>query len=92
MADLTPEVLNALVRVMKGELDIETLTTDELYALASATRPDVARSTLHRALIELNNREERFAQIAERLGVHEATAARWAKPPGEDRRRRRAAE
>lgn len=92
MADLNPEVLNALVRVMNGELDIETLTDEELLSLAAATRPDVARSTLHRALVELNNRGKRFAQIADDLGVHEATAARWAKPPSQDRRRRRGSE
>lgn len=92
VADLNPEVLNALVRVMNGELDIETLTDEELLSLAAATRPDVARSTLHRALVELNNRGKRFAQIADDLGVHEATAARWAKPPSQDRRRRRGSE
>jgi hypothetical protein len=89
VADLTPEVMHALVRVMSGDIRIEELGEDELYALAEATRPDVARSTLHRALVELNNRDQTFAKIGERLGVHEATASRWARPPAEDRRRRR---
>lgn len=92
MADLTPEVMHALVRVMNGEINVDKLSDDELYALAKATRPDVARSTLHRVLIELNNRHRTFAQIGERLGVHEATASRWARPPAEDRRRRRSSE
>ncbi|ALE77687.1 hypothetical protein WY02_03625 [Pseudonocardia sp. AL041005-10] len=88
MADLTPEVLNALVRVMNGELDVAGLTEEQLYALAEATRPDVARSTLYAVLVELNNRRIPFAEIGARLGVHEATASRWARPPAEDRRRR----
>jgi hypothetical protein len=87
---LTPEVTNALVRLMTGEIDIQSLPKEDLYSLASALVPDRPRSLLHQALAALNDRGETFAQIAERLGVHEATAARWAKPPAEDRRRRRA--
>lgn len=92
MTDLNPEVWNALVRVMSGDVDVENLSDAELLKLAAATRPDVARSTLHRALTELNRRGNRFSQIAEELDVHEATAARWAKPPAADLRRRKAGE
>lgn len=89
MTDLTPEVKNALVRLMTGEIDVRSLPKEDLYAIASALVPDKPRSLLHQALGALNDKGETFAQIAERLGVHEATAARWAKPPAEDRRRRR---
>lgn len=91
VADPTPEVMNALVRLMKGEIDLKALDKEALYALAAALKPGEARDTLHQTLIELNDRGDTFAQIGERLDVHEATAARWAKPPSEDRRRRRSA-
>lgn len=90
MADLTPEVMNALVRLMTGEIDVRSLPKEDLYALANALVPDKPRSLLYQTLAALNDKGETFAQIADRLGVHEATAARWAKPPAEDRRRRRA--
>lgn len=84
-------MVSALVRLTKGEINLNELDRDQLYALADALRPGVARHTLHRALTELNDKGDTFAQIGARLDVHEATAARWAKPPGEDRRRRRGA-
>lgn len=89
MADTTDEVLNALVRLMNGDVDVDAMTKDQLYALATALIPDKARDLLHQALSRLNDEGETFAQIGEQLGVHEATAARWAKPPADDRRRRR---
>ena len=87
MADLTPEVLDALVRLVNGDYDLAGRTKDELYDLSAALIN--ARQTLAQALAELNEQGETFAQIGERLGIHEATASRWAKPPGEDLRRRR---
>lgn len=92
MADETPEVTHALVRLMKGEIDVRSLPNEELYALARGLLPDRPRSLLHQALSTLNDRGETFSQIGTHLGVHAATAARWAKPPTEDRRRRRDAE
>ncbi len=94
MADLTPEVMNALVRLMNGEVDLDAMSTEQLYELVSALHPERASRTLAQALAVLNVREvdgrrQTFAIIGDRIGVHEATAARWAKPPGEDRRRRR---
>lgn len=47
---------------------------------------------LAEVLTELNNRDHTFAELGKQLGIHEATAARWAKPPTEDRRRRRRGE
>lgn len=82
--------MNALVRVMNGDVDVESMTPEEKYALAEILVPDKARDMLHRTLASLNDDDkETFQQIGKRLGVHEATAARWAKPPAEDRRRRR---
>ncbi|MBV9314680.1 MAG: hypothetical protein JO100_13335 [Pseudonocardia sp.] len=87
MADLTAEVIDALVRLMNGQYEIKGRPKDELYDLAGALIN--ARQTLARTLAELNEQGETFAQIGERLGIHEATASRWAKPPNEDLRRRR---
>lgn len=84
------EVINELVRLMTGQSDVRSLTKDERYALAAALIPGTAREMLYRTLASLNDDGDTFAQIADRLSVHEATAARWAKPPAEDRRRRRA--
>ena len=89
MADLTPEVTNALVRLMKGQIEMRSLPKDELYSIAEALIPGNARERLFEAIAALNDQGETFAQIGDRLRVHAATAARWAKPPAEDRRRRR---
>jgi len=87
VADWTPEVTNALVRLMNGELDYDGLDDDALLALAAASA--ISRETLYQVTTRLNARGYTFQQIADRIGVHEATASRWAKPPSEDRRRRR---
>ena len=87
MADLTPEVMNALVRLMNGETDYDALDDEALFVLGAACA--VSRETLYRVTTLLNDRGHTFAQIAERWDVHEATASRWARPPVEDRRRRR---
>lgn len=89
VADLTPEVLDALVRLVNGEYELTERPKDDLYDLAAALIN--ARQTLAQALAELNDRGETFAQIGDRLGIHEATASRWAKPPSRDLRRRRRA-
>ena len=84
---MNPEVINALVRLMKGEYDVRGRDKEQLYELAEALIN--ARQTLAKALSEINRQGDTFAQIGERLGLHEATASRWAKPPAEDLRRRR---
>ena len=89
MADLTPEVTNALVRLMNGQVDVRSLPKDDLYLIAEALIPGNARERLFETIAALNDKGETFAEIGERLNVHAATAARWAKPPAEDRRRRR---
>jgi len=87
--ELTPEVINALVRLMSGEIDVESLSKEERYALAEQLMPDKARALLYRTLSSLNDDGETFEQIGKRLRIHMATASRLAKPPSQDRRRRR---
>lgn len=87
MTSLTPEVVHVLSRLAKGEIDVRNPDTTELYNLAGVLIG--ARESLAQVLSEINERGDTFATIAGRLGIHEATAARWAKPPSEDKRRRR---
>lgn len=77
--DVTPEVMNALVRLMNNETELDRLDTTALYALGAAARG--GRQLLARVVTELNRRGETFAEIGEHYGVVESTASRWAKPP-----------
>lgn len=77
MADPTPEVIDALVRLMNGETDFDELDDDRLLALGAALQSGPV--TLARVVRSLNARGWTFAAIGERLGVHEATVSRWAK-------------
>ena len=72
---------------MKGEYDVRGQDKEQLYELAAVLIN--ARQTLAKTLAELNRQGDNFATIGDRLGIHEATASRWAKPPAEDLRRRR---
>lgn len=77
--DLTPEVMNALVRLMNNETNLDELNVEQLYALGAAARG--GRKLLARVITELNRRGETFSEIGEHYGVVESTASRWAKPP-----------
>lgn len=90
MADLSPEVIHALVRLMKGEVDYDDLSDDDLFTLGAASRR--ARQTLHEITLKLRERGYTFAQIGERLGVTESTASRWVEPPSPPGRRPRGGE
>lgn len=90
VADPTPEVLNALVRLVNGDYDLTDRPKDELYALAAALIN--AKATLAKTLSAIHGHGDTFAEIGDQLGIHEATASRWAKPPAEDLRRRRRGE
>lgn len=102
MADLTPEVIDVLVRLMKGAVNPDEL--DERHALGILAMCADQRTAAHLAATWLNERGGpdgkglTFEQIVERLRaefdieVHRATVARWAQPPGVDRRRRRRGE
>jgi hypothetical protein len=87
MTDLSPEEWNALVRLTSGQVDYDALDDEALFALGAAAA--IARETLYQVTRRLNDRGHTFIEIGQRLGVAEATASRWAKPPSEDRRRRR---
>jgi hypothetical protein len=93
-----PEVIDVLVRIMKGAVDPEQLT--ERAALGILAMCADQRTAAHMASTWLNEHGGgghglTFEQIVERLkaefgvNVHRATVARWAQPPGPDRRRRR---
>lgn len=77
--DVTPEVMNALVRLMSNEVELDRLTDEQLFALGTAARG--GRMLLQRVITELNRRGLTFAEIGERYGVVESTASRWAKSP-----------
>lgn len=79
---MTPEVMNALVRLMSNEIDLADLTPEQLYALGAAARG--GRLLLQRVIAELNQRGVTFAEIGDHYGVVESTAFRWAKTPVRD--------
>lgn len=78
MAGPTPEVMRELVRLMNGDIEPSDLDDEALLALAAAAL--AGRETLHDVTLTLKARGWTFAQIAERLGVVESTASRWARP------------
>ena len=85
--------MNALVRLMSGELDYDAMNDDELVAILAICADN--RRAQYEAASRLNDRGKTFAQIVEliqarrHVAVHEATVARWAKRPDIDRRRHR---
>jgi hypothetical protein len=93
VARLTPEVIETLVRITKGAVDPDDL--DRQGALTILAMCADQRTAAYVAASWLNERGETFEQIAEAVKaefgveVHRATVARWAQPPGPDRRRRR---
>jgi hypothetical protein len=87
MADLSSEEWNALARLISGQVDYDAMNDESLFALAAAAA--YGRETLYQVTRRLNDRGHTFSEIGQRLGVAEATASRWAKPPAADRRRRR---
>jgi DNA-binding NarL/FixJ family response regulator len=89
VADLTPEVMNALVRLMKGEIEYDELGDDALFDLAQASRR--GQLTLHEIVVKLRERGHSLAQIGERLGVTESAVSRWTKRPQPPGRRRQGA-
>lgn len=79
MADLTPEVMNALVRLMSNEIDLDELDADSLSVIGKTAKEGPALAG--RIAAKLNQRHGwTFARIGEVYGVHESTAYRWAQP------------
>lgn len=99
MADLTPGVIDALVRLMTGAINPDEL--DERQALGILAMCADPRKAAHIAATWLGDRGGpegkglTLDQIVERLRdeygaeVHRSTVARWTGPVGVDRRRRR---
>lgn len=78
MADLNPEVMHELVRLMNGDVDLDALDDEALLALGAAAHG--GRKLLGEVVARLNRRGWTFERIGEHLGVHESTAYRWAQP------------
>lgn len=85
MADLTPEVIHALVRAMNDDIDVTALTDD---AILEQMRLGRSKDELLRAAArlvgtgaaELYRRKWTWPQIAAKFGVDQSTAHRWAQP------------
>lgn len=90
LADLLPPPRRrAAARMVQVIPDKPRMSPDELakrYELAEILVN--SKVYLAEVLTELNRRGDNFAKIGETLHIHEATAARWAKPPAIDKRRR----
>lgn len=90
MAELTPEVANALVQLMNGEIDYGQVSDADLFSLARASQR--GRQTLHEVVIQLRERGYTLARIGEVLGVTESAVSRWADAPPRPLGRRRQGE
>lgn len=90
MADLNPEVMHELVRLMNGEVAYTELDDDALYALGAAAQG--GRTVLHEVTVELRRRGYTFVQMADRWHVDPATPTRWVNPPNRPGRRPRPAD
>jgi hypothetical protein len=96
VAELDPEVIDVLVRIMKGAVNPDEL--DERSAVSILAMCADPRTAAYVASTWLNDQGLTFEQIAERvkaeynIDVHRSTVARWAKRPDVDRRRRRRTE
>lgn len=78
MAELTPEVMNALARLMANEIDLDELDDDALAVLGRTAKEGPALAG--RVAARLNKRGWTYARIGEAYDVHESTAFRWAQP------------
>lgn len=78
MADLNPEVINALVRLMSNQSDLDELDDDALVVVGRTAKEGQALAGAIAA--KLSRRGWTYARIAEAWGVHESTAYRWAQP------------
>ncbi|MDN5854369.1 MAG: helix-turn-helix domain-containing protein [Actinomycetia bacterium] len=81
MADLTPEVINALVRLMNDDTQLDTLDDDALLAVGHMAAEGTELAGRVAALLNARGGWP-FAKIAHAWGVHESTVFRWAKAHG----------
>ena len=78
MADLTPEVTNALVRLMKDEIKMSEL--DDKTILGNMHIGRAGAELVGEGAAELHRRGWTWPLIAAEFGVNQSTAHRWAQP------------
>lgn len=78
MAELTPEVMRALARLLKAGEDLSGLTDEEIHRGMVGIRTGAAE--LGRYAAELRARGWSWPRIAEGLDVDQSTAYRWVHP------------
>ena len=78
MADQTPEVLSALVRLMTNPDDLSGLTDEELVRAMREARESKKVAEVWGS-DELRRRGWTVEQIGKALGVHRAQPMRWAR-------------
>jgi hypothetical protein len=79
VADQNPEVLIALVRLMRNLENPELLTDQELVAAAVEAR-GAKKEAEGVAAAELRRRGWTWARIGDAIGVDQSTAFGWAQP------------
>jgi len=83
VADLTPEVIDALVRLMNDDTQLDKLDDDALLAAGRMATEGTELAGRVAALLNARGGWP-FAKIAQAWGVHEATVWRWAKAHGRE--------
>lgn len=79
MADLTPEVIDALVRLMNDETDMGGLPDETILGNMKIGR--AGRKLVGEGAAELHRRGWTWPQIAEHFPpVNQSTVHRWAQP------------
>lgn len=78
MADLTPEVLHALVRLMSDEIKMSDL--DDATIVSNMRIGRAGRQLVGEGAAELHRRGWTWPRIAAEFGVDQSTAHRWAQP------------
>lgn len=77
MADLTPEVIDALVRLMNDELRMADQDDDTIVEHMRIGR--YGRRLVGEGAAELHRRGWTWPQIAAKFGVNQSTVHRWAR-------------
>lgn len=78
MADLTQEVLDALVRLMTGEIKMSEL--DDATIVSNMQIGRHGRKLVGEGAAELHRRGWTWPRIAAEFSVDQSTAHRWAQP------------
>lgn len=78
MADLNPEVMNALVRLMNDE--IAMADQDDATIVKHMRIGRYGRKLVGEGAAELHRRGWTWPRIAAEFGVDQSTAHRWAQP------------